>query len=202
MAEYIVQKASMTTTETSTAVFTGECGRQLLPALERFMAEAERIDIMVAYTRESGVRLLLPALLAAAQRGAAITLLTGTDFNLTEPQALYLLRSYLGDKAELRLYKGEGKSFHPKAYFIHLRTHSCLFIGSSNLSASALGEAVEWNYRLDSREKPQEYGEFYQTFQDICHRNSVLADDDVLRQYARTWRKPQPEKCLGHSQGN
>ena len=201
MAEYIVQKASMTTTETSTAVFTGERGRQLLPALERFMADADRIDIMAAYTRESGVRLLLPALLAAAQRGAAITLLTGTDFNLTEPQALYLLRSYLGDKAELRLYRGEGKSFHPKAYFIHLRTHSCLFIGSSNLSASALGEAVEWNYRLDSREKPQEYGEFYQTFQDIYHRNSVLADDDVLRQYARTWRKPQPFFPAGDGSG-
>ena len=191
MAEYIVQKTVKNTVGNVSTVFTGDSKRQLFPALEKLIAKAKGIEIMVAYTRESGVRLLLPVLIAAMKKGVPITLLTGTDFNLTEPQALYLLRSYLGDKVELRFYSGADKSFHPKAYFFHLNTHSRLIIGSSNLSASALGESVEWNYCLNSQEKPQEYDAFYQTFQDIYHRHSILVDDEVLRQYARTWRKPQ-----------
>ncbi|MDD6135079.1 MAG: DEAD/DEAH box helicase family protein [Selenomonadaceae bacterium] len=191
MAEYIVQKTVRNKVGDTSTVFTGDSKRQLFPALEKLIAKAKGIEIMVAYTRESGVRMLLPALIMAVKKGVSITLLTGTDFNLTEPQALYLLRSYLGDKVELRFYKGVDKSFHPKAYFFHLNSHSCLIIGSSNLSASALGESVEWNYCLNSQEKPQEYDAFYQTFQDIYRRQSILVDDEVLRQYARNWRKPQ-----------
>lgn len=172
-------------------VFTGDSKRQLFPALEKLIAKAKGVEIMVAYTRESGVRLLLPALKVAVEKGVPVTLLTGTDFNLTEPQALYLLRSYLGNKVELRFFKGADKSFHPKAYFFHMNTHSALIIGSSNLSASGLGESVEWNYCLNSRDNPQEYDAFYQTFQDIYHRQSILVDDKVLYQYARIWRKPQ-----------
>ena len=189
MAEYTVQKTVTTIGEQASPVFTGETGRQLFPALCNLMIQAERIDIMVAYTRESGVRLILPALLEAVKNGAAITLLTGTNFNLTEPQALYLLRHYLGDKVEVRFYNDEGRSFHPKAYFVHLNTKSHLFIGSSNLSATALEDAVEWNYRLDSQVNPQEYQEYYRTFQTICANHSVLVDEDRLRQYAKSWRK-------------
>ena len=189
MAEYTVQKALGETDNKTSAVFTGDAGKQLFPALRKLAIKAVRIEIMVAYTRESGVRLMLPVLLEAAKNGAAITLLTGTNFNLTEPQALYLLRYYLGDKVELRFYKDEKRNFHPKAYFLHFATHSYLFVGSSNLSASALGGAVEWNYRLDSRDKPQEYQEFYWTFQHIYDHHSILVDEDKLRQYARTWQK-------------
>ncbi|WP_073090460.1 DEAD/DEAH box helicase family protein [Selenomonas ruminantium] len=190
MVEHTVSKNAITAEGECFPVFTGEYGRELLPALERFMAKAKRIDIMVAYVRESGVRLLLPALMAAVRRGAVITLLTGRNFNLTEPQALYLFRYYLGDAGIMKFYQDTGRSFHPKAYFVHFDTYSYLFVGSSNLSASALGGAVEWNYCLDSRENEREYMAFYQTFQDICQNHSLLADDEVLQQYARNWRKP------------
>lgn len=190
MVEHTVSKNAIIAEGGYSPVFTGEHGRELLSALERFMTKAKRIDIMVAYVRESGVRLLLPALMAAARRGAVITLLTGRNFNLTEPQALYLFRYYLGDAVIVRFYQDIGRSFHPKAYFVHFDTYSYLFVGSSNLSASALGGAVEWNYCLDSRENEREYMAFYQTFQDICQNHSLLADDEVLQQYARNWRKP------------
>jgi len=189
MAEYIVQKTLGKAENRDSTVFTGDMGKQLFPALRKLAVKASRIEIMVAYTRESGVRMILPVLLEAVKNGAAVTLLTGTDFNLTEPQALYLLRYYLGDKVELRFYNNGMRNFHPKAYFIHFNTHSYLFVGSSNLSASALGGAVEWNYCLDSRDNPQAYQEFYRTFQHIYNHHSILVDEDNLRQYAKYWQK-------------
>ena len=170
MAEYTVSK-TIAVDKRADSVFTGDPGKQLFPALRKLAVTAERIEIMVAYTRESGVRLILPVLMEAVKNGALITLLTGTNFNLTEPQALYLLRYYLGDKIELRFYNDDMRSFHPKAYFIHYPNCSHLFVGSSNLSASALETAVEWNYRLDSQNNQQEYQEFYKTFQSIYENN-------------------------------
>ena len=189
MAEYTVSK-TIAVDKRADSVFTGDPGKQLFPALRKLAVTAERIEIMVAYTRESGVRLILPVLMEAVKNGAIITLLTGTNFNLTEPQALYLLRYYLGDKIELRFYNDDMRSFHPKAYFIHYPNCSHLFVGSSNLSASALEKAVEWNYRLDSQNNQQEYQEFYKTFQSIYENNSILVDEDGLRRYAKGWQKP------------
>ena len=190
MAEYTVQKKLATEQDNISSVYTGDDGRQLFPALRKLAVKATRIDIMVAYTRESGVRLILPVLMEAAKNGAYITLLTGTNFNLTEPQALYLLRFYLGDSVELRFFDDAARSFHPKAYFIHGAVCSHLFMGSSNLSAGALEGAVEWNYRLDSGKNPNEYQAFFQTFRNIYLKHSILVDENILLQYAKCWQKP------------
>jgi HKD family nuclease len=56
----------------------------------------------------------------------------------------------MGDRADLRLYNEPERSFHPKAYIFHFETFSEIFIGSSNISKSALTRAIEWNYRFSS----------------------------------------------------
>ena len=181
---------------TSPRVFTGDnfTIRQLGRSLKSVIVKAVNIDIAVAYVKESGVRMLLPSLKEAANRGANIRLLTGTNFNLTEPQALYLLRHYLGEHIEIRFYADKSRSFHPKAYFVHLAEYSSLFLGSSNMSFSALSVGIEWNYRLDSNVQSSDYNAFYQTFQKIYQHHAVLVDDDVLKEYARNWRRPSNEQ--------
>ncbi|MCP4477407.1 MAG: DUF3427 domain-containing protein, partial [Planctomycetaceae bacterium] len=50
---------------------------------------------------------------------------------------------------DLRVYETSGKSFHPKAYIFHNDTGIVTaFVGSSNLSKTALTDGVEWNYRI------------------------------------------------------
>ena len=68
MAEYIVQKTVRNKVGDTSTVFTGDSKRQLFPALEKLIAKAKGIEIMVAYTRESGVRMLLPALIMAVKK--------------------------------------------------------------------------------------------------------------------------------------
>ena len=65
---------------------------------------------------ESGVKLITEDLKEAVERGINIRILTGNYLNITQPQALFLLKDALSDKVDLRFYNVPNKSFHPKAY--------------------------------------------------------------------------------------
>lgn len=88
----------------------------LLNRLNAALNKAKRVDIIVAFLMESGVRLLEKDLKALADRNVPIRILTGKYLNITQPQDLYLLKSIFGDKVDLRFYNIESRSFHPKAY--------------------------------------------------------------------------------------
>ena len=177
------------------AVVTGEKRtKYLLWQLELSMTHAKRIDIIVSFLRESGVKMLLPKLKMAQERGVPIRILTGTYLGITQPSALYLLRSELGDKVDLRFYADSHRSFHPKAYFFHGEQESRVFIGSSNISRSALTSGIEWNYCLSSLVDKQAFMQFYSSFEDLFYNKSVEITDTVLRNYAKNWVRPAVAK--------
>lgn len=66
--------------------------RFLLYQLKLSMAQAKRIDIIVSFLMESGVKLLLRDLKAALERGVQIRILTGNYLGITQPSALYLIK--------------------------------------------------------------------------------------------------------------
>ena len=69
--------------------------RFLLYQLQLGMIQAERIDIIVSFLMESGVRLILDDLEQALKRGAKIRILTGNYLGITQPGALYLIKDRL-----------------------------------------------------------------------------------------------------------
>ena len=142
-----------------TDVMTGDRNksRYLLYQLRLSMARAKQIDIIVSFLMESGVRMLLSDLKAALQRGVRIRILTGNYLGITQPSALYLLKKELGDKVELRFYSDKGRSFHPKSYIFHYDNMSEIYIGSSNISRSALTSGIEWNYRFNNNQDSQNF---------------------------------------------
>ena len=91
----------------------------LYPKLKQSFKTATTIDIIVLFLMESGVKLLLQDLKEALNRGVKIRISTGTYLKITQPQALYLLKSELKDQVDLRFYNNPNKSFHPKAYMFH-----------------------------------------------------------------------------------
>ena len=176
-------------------VVTGEKrAKYLLWQLELSMMHAKQIDIIVSFLRESGVKMLLPKLKMAQERGVPIRILTGTYLGITQPSALYLLRSELGDKVDLRFYADSHRSFHPKAYFFHGEKESRVFIGSSNISQSALTSGIEWNYCLSSLVDKQAFAQFYSSFEDLFYNKSIEITDAVLRNYAKNWVRPAVAK--------
>ena len=56
----------------------------------------------------------------------------------------------LGNQVDLRFYNEKERSFHPKSYIFHYKNEGEMYIGSSNISRSALTSGIEWNYRFHS----------------------------------------------------
>lgn len=86
----------------------------------------------------------------------------------------------------MRFYNVPNKSFHPKAYIFHNESDSEIYIGSSNLSKSALTDAIEWNYHFKQSEHLKDFNYFYHTFEELFYEKSIEISDDVLREYSKS----------------
>lgn len=184
--------------EYSTDVMTGGIDQRmyLYYQLVQSIKKAESVDIIVSFLMESGVKMLLDELDQALKRGAKIRILTGNYLGITQPSALYLIKRRLGDRVDLRFYSEKNRSFHPKSYFFHYIDYSELYIGSSNISRSALTSGIEWNYRFSTKTDPKNYEQFYNTFVDLFENHSIIIDDEELKRYSRDWHRPAVIKDL------
>ena len=153
----------------STDVMTGDRNRNryLFYQLKMSMLKADRIDIIVSFLMESGVKLLLKDLKAALDRGVQVRILTGNYLGITQPSALYLMKKELGNRVDMRFYNDKKRSFHPKSYIFHYQNAGEIYIGSSNISRSALTSGIEWNYRFSSIDDKMNFTLFYDTFVDL-----------------------------------
>lgn len=170
--------------------------RFLLYQLRLSMLKARQIDIIVSFLMESGVRLILDDLEQALERGVKIRILTGNYLGITQPGALYLIKDKLGERVDIRFYNEKGRSFHPKAYIFHHEDGGEIYIGSSNLSKSALTSGIEWNYHFDNRRDEHNFRQFYDTFEDLFYKHSIVINDQVLKQYSKEWKKPAVQRDL------
>ena len=182
----------------STDVMTGDRDRSryLYYQLKMSMSKAKGIDIIVSFLMESGIRLILNDIRNALDRGAFVRILTGNYLGITQPSALYLIKKEFGNRIDLRFYNDKERSFHPKAYIFHYETASEIYIGSSNISKSALTSGIEWNYRFSSIADSKNYQLFYNTFENLFFHHSVVIDNEELRRYSKNWHKPAISKDL------
>ena len=160
------------------------------------LKQADSVDIVVSFLMESGVRMLLSEFENALKRGTKIRILTGNYLGITQPSALYLIKHKLGEQVELHFYNEKNRSFHPKSYIFHYKDYSTIYIGSSNISRSALTSGIEWNYRFSSKTDFNNYEKLYNTFLDLFQNHSVVIDDDELKRYSKNWHRPAVSKDL------
>ncbi|HVS30091.1 MAG TPA: DEAD/DEAH box helicase family protein, partial [Thermoanaerobaculia bacterium] len=139
--------------------------------LEREIESADRIDLIVAFIRWSGLRLLEPRLRAFMERRGQLRVITTTYTGSTERRALEHLIS-LGAQVKVS-YLTDNTRLHAKAWLFHRESgFSTVFIGSSNLSTSAMVDGAEWNVRLSQTDAPTIVEKFTATFE------SYWADPD------------------------
>ena len=200
MAEFnSAENLNMNLTECfSTDVMTGGFDKRmfLYSKLSSSMKKADGVDVIVSFLMESGVKMILKDLDQALRRGAKIRILTGNYLGIMQPSALYLIKNKLGEQVDLRFYNDPKRSFHPKAYMFHYSSYSEMYIGSSNVSRSALTSGIEWNYRFNSMTDPESYQKFYETFEELFEHHSIVIDDEELKRYSKNWHRPAVAKDL------
>lgn len=124
-------------------------GSQILAELH----SADRIDVVMAFIRRSGIAPLLDALRTHCQSGRGLRVLTTTYTNSTEGSALDQLQQ-LG--ADVRVsYDTTGTRLHAKSWLFYRESgFSTAYIGSSNLTHSAQVTGLEWNVRVSGARNP------------------------------------------------
>lgn len=118
-------------------------GRQLLSEI----ASADRVDVVMAFIRTTGINPLIGRLGEHCADGKPLRVLTTTYTNSTQLVALERLAD-LG--ADVRVsYDLSGTRLHAKAWLFHRESgHSTAYVGSSNLTHQAQQTGLEWNIRV------------------------------------------------------
>jgi len=126
---------------------------QLAAELKKEIASADAIDLIVAFVRWYGVRLIFAELRDAVSRGATVRLLTTTYTGSTEREALDRLHE-IG--AQVRVsYDTAVTRLHAKAWIFYRQSgFSTAYVGSSNVTRSALLDGREWNVRISRDASP------------------------------------------------
>ena len=161
----------------------------LLSSFKLAIRNSSKIKILAAFIMESGVRLILDDLIYALNKGAQIQILTGYYLGITEPSALYLLKMSLGESVDMRIFKHKSISFHPKTYIFQDEENGEIYIGSSNISMSALEYGVEWNYKIVKNYLKEEFNQFLDNFGDLFENHSFKLDNEALKEYSINWKK-------------
>lgn len=139
---------------------TGGANDPFLPRLLAAIRQANRIDLAVAFIKSSGLALAYPALVDAVEtRNAQLRVLTSDYLDVTDPQALRRLMLLAERGADIRVFEAGQQSFHLKAYICTENSAGrtvwgAAFVGSSNLSRTALTDGLEWNLRVDWTDDP------------------------------------------------
>ncbi|MES1186962.1 MAG: DUF3427 domain-containing protein [Myxococcales bacterium] len=137
---------------------------------------ADRIDVVMAFIRRSGIRPLLDALRAHCQAGRALRVLTTTYTGSTEGEALDDLR---GLGADVRVSYDQGSTrLHAKAWYFYRHSgFSTAYIGSSNLTHSAQVSGLEWNVRASRARNPSVVDKVAAVFDSYWNSGDFLAYD-------------------------
>lgn len=120
---------------------------KLAAELRNEIKSADRIDLLCAFVVWTGLRVVLDELREARSRGVPIRVITSTYTGITDARALDELAA-MGAEVKVS-YEVGATRLHAKAWLFERNSHfSTAYIGSSNLTHTALHEGIEWNVRL------------------------------------------------------
>ncbi len=131
--------------------------------VSRELASADDVDLLCAFIKWQGLRVLEKALLELRGRGGHLRVITTTYMGATDQRALDRLVE-LGADVKIS-YEARTTRLHAKAWLFRRATGmSTAYVGSSNMSRTALTEGLEWNVRLSNVEQAHLLETFAETF--------------------------------------
>src|SRR6476661_2520482 len=125
---------------------------------------ADQVDLLCAFVKWHGLRVLDAELKRLRQRGKPLRVVTTTYMGATERRALDRLVNEFGAEVKIQ-YDAQRTRLHAKAWLFRRDTQfDTAYVGSSNLSRAALLDGVEWNVRLSRIATPTLMAKFIATF--------------------------------------
>jgi len=143
-------------------------------------ASADSVDIVMSFVMIRGINYLENELLDFANRGGRIRLITTTYMGNSDARAVIDLAERFN--AEVRISLDSSKDrLHAKSWIFHRATgFSSAYVGSSNLSYSALNDGNEWNIKISKRSSRELFAKIEASFDALWNGDALLAFDPHL----------------------
>ena len=152
-------------------LFTRSHGEPRLQAeLAHEIESADRVDVLIAFITIGGVRALREAfdrLVLQTGSGPRLRVLTTTFTGTTEVEAVEALAALPGAEVKVS-FDTRRTRLHAKAWLFHRASGlSTAYVGSANLTATALGAGHEWMLKVSATDLPHVVDHFGGTFETL-----------------------------------
>lgn len=173
---------------TQSELFCGSnAGLSLESELKREILSADKIYWLVSFIKWAGIRIFRKELKEFTASGRELKIITTSYMGATDAKAVEYLASLPNTEVKLS-YNTERERLHAKSYlFLRNTGYHTGYIGSSNLSYSALTNGLEWNLKITSQEIPHIINKSLNTFetywasQDFEHFSGDAASSKKLK---------------------
>lgn len=186
-------------------------GSTMGDAIREELRESESFDISVAFVSENALKSMYQAFVDHADRsGRRNRIITSTKGYFNDPKAFKELMKLQRDaNVEVLIWERPGgaksedevvqdQPFHPKGYLFTRRmeqgrAYYNLYVGSSNLTSSALQTQREWNLRVSSTGEAQLIEQVRDELDEQV-RQSVPLTDAWLAEYEEEFKHRTPPR--------
>lgn len=158
--------------EDRSAAITHSTPTILADELNAQIGTAESIDIVVSFIKQSGLSLLLGRLADFSRRGK-LRVITTAYMGATEYEALNELFRLPNTEVRMEL-NAESTRLHAKSFIFNRPDgDSTVFVGSANISRTALTDGEEWVVKLLEKDVPEVVRELRMSYGTLWNSENV-----------------------------
>jgi len=151
---------------TQSELFTGSnAGISLESEIKKEILSSDKIYLLVSFIKWTGIRIFEKELREFTSKGKKLKIITTSYMGATDLKAVEFLSSLPNTEVKVS-YNTSNERLHAKSYLFFRETgfHTG-YIGSSNISKSALSSGLEWNLKVTTAEISHIIEKFARTFE-------------------------------------
>jgi superfamily II DNA or RNA helicase len=156
-------------------LFTGSSKEPSLGSeIQKEIVSANEICLLISFIRWTGLVLIYDELQEFTQAGGKLRVITTSYMGATDYKAVEKIAQLTNTEIKVS-YDTKRTRLHAKAYIFKRNTgYSTIYIGSSNISRSAMEKGLEWNTKITQTDFPTIYQQSIARFETYWNQDEFV----------------------------